>query len=678
MASTKSLATVVQNRFKFAKDQQQTLFEDYARFRQLWRSKIVGTSEEYPWDYALFHPMVFSTVRSFVSRVATGNVGFTLQAWNEKSRPKTEINKSLLEWEIQECEFFLKVARWVFSAVLYGKGFMETGWLYRKERKIVEEEEKDGKTKTKREFLIAPMINRADLSNVRVFDMVVANRNIPDLQKQPWIGQHRWVTLGELEDENEAQGKEVYKNLKKIRKDKMFVTFVDYGQDVAKSQDLTKDELRAGVIHLMRHWDRSMGTEVEIVADHNEFTVKEDENKFYHGEYPYSDLTFFPEDDEFWSTGAIMPIEDLQIALNSVLNQYMTNARQQMNNMWITDDAKIPPWEFISRPNGVIHKNGGELKEVQHKDITNISLNMMAEIKTAIQRTTGISDTMSMGAIQERVRGAAMLQQETDNLNENLRLFMGMLEQVGIKKIAEHFLKNNQQFITSEQTIKITGRHGYSHVSLKPDDVSCEFDPIIIPESTIPKNNVVRAQNLQNTLAMAQKEQKVNINTTPIWRELVSVQGLSDLDEIVPDDTDEAYEENDLLKKGQPVECEPNDNHDRHIAVHQYCLIAEELKGNVAQRFIDHIKQHKLWKLAADPDLLEKLAAPQGAPSTTEMDVAQNLPGQAPDPLLAPGAPGVGQLPNPNPAVGPVSLARQAGQDLAVGGGPVDVRMEGM
>src|SRR4051812_38449559 len=96
-----STAVIVENRFKFAKEQQTALFDDFARYRQLWRSKIDDTTS-YPWDYALFSPMIFSTVRAIIARTSSGNAGVDLQAWNEQERPKTAVNKALLEWEFQE------------------------------------------------------------------------------------------------------------------------------------------------------------------------------------------------------------------------------------------------------------------------------------------------------------------------------------------------------------------------------------------------------------------------------------------------------------------------------------------------------------------------------------------------------------------------------------------------
>lgn len=603
------LATLVWNRFSFAKTQQEELFDDFQRYRTLWRSKI-SSPTDYPWDYALFNPMVYATVRSFVSRIATGNVGVNLQAWTQAERPKTRINKSLLEWEFQEAELFLKVARWVFSTLLYGRSFVGTGWKFEKERVIQEEDEQGN---VGRELLIAPKVNRADLENVRVYDMFIGNRNITDLQKQPWVVRRMYRTIPELEAENRARGNKVYRNLEELKKKDWFVNFVDYGADVQSAEDTLpkKDRWKSGVLEILSMWDKERDQVVEIVAGHEDFTIREEENPFYHGLYPLADLIFFPEDDEFWSPGAVMPIEDLQIALNSTLNQYLTNANQQLNNMWITSDARIPEWEFISRPNGVIHVNGDvdQLKEVTHKDITTQAEAMMGRIETQIQRTTGITDQLSMGSVPRGTRGAAYLQLEQQNLDDNLKLFLTLLEQGGIKQVARQFLALNTQFITTEQTIKITGRHGYSHTDIKPDDVSAAFDPIIIPESSLPKNPLIRVQNLTQIKQMADTDQRVKVNTVPIWKEILDTMGMTDLDEIVPDDMDEALEENELLKKNVPVECQPNDNHDLHIKIHQYEVIAGQLDPETTSRFIEHIKTHKTWKLAADPELLEKMAA---------------------------------------------------------------------
>lgn len=665
------LAHLTEDRFKFAYDQQQDLFTDFERFKNLWRSKILDDGS-YPWDYNLFNPMVYSTVRTFVSRIATGNVGVNLQAWNEQQRPKTRINKSLLEWEFQEVDLFQIVSRWVFSTFLYGKGFTRDGWFFQKERVIEEEDEEGNK---RREMVIAPKINRADLTNVRVFDMFVANRNIVTLQAQPWMVHRYYTTIPNLIKENIARGGDEkdgpYRRLKELKTQNWFIRDVDYGANVKSADEGGEkaDRWRSGVLEILAMWDKDRGQVIETVKGHPDFTLREEDNPFYHGDYPYNDLTFFPEDDEFWSPGGVMPIEDLQIALNSTLNQVLTSGNQQLNNMWVQKEGgrPVPEWELVSRPNGIIH---GDVEPVQHPDIMGAGEMIMGRLETMVQRTTGMTDQLTMGVAPKGTKGAAYLQLEQQNLDDNLKLFLTMLEQVGIKQIARHFLALNKQFITSNQIVKITGRHGYSHMEIKPEDVSAEFDPIIIPESSLPRNPLIRAQNLMQVKEMADNEQQLKINKAPIWKEIIDTLGLTDLDEIVPDDLGEALQENELIQKNVPVECEANDNHDTHIKVHQYVLIAGELDAGAAERMMEHIKTHKRWKLAADPDLLEKMARNE---QPTPANVIEEEPAPAAQPgldqiagMMGAGTPGM--LPpgaQPLPAQAPVDamgMAQQLGQ----------------
>lgn len=635
------IGDILAHRYTWANQQQESLFADFARYRQLWKSKIVDPAS-YPWEYALFNPMVFAIIRSFVARVATGNVGVTLQAWNEQNRPKTLVNKQLLDWEFQEAQLFLRVARAMFSVGLYGKAFLATGWKFEK-GKVIEETDADGQVV--RKLTVSQTVNRADLDNLRVFDVFIANRNLPDLQKQPWIILQRWKTVAELEKVNETRGEEVYKRklLAQIKDKKPFVRFVDYGEDVDHEEH--KEAWKSGLLPILEMHDLE-GRVVEMVRGESDLVLRDEDNPFYHGEYPLVDVTFFPEDDNFWSTGLTMPMEDLQMALNSVGNQYLTSARQQLNHMWITGDLRIPDWEFVNRPDGVIHVQGdiNQIREVQHNDITNQALAMTNELKEQIQRTTGINDFLAFGAGSKNNDTLGGLQLEQNNLDQNLKLFLTMLEHVTITRLARQFLVLNQQYITSEQVIGITGRHGYKNLSIKPEDVSAEFTPIVIPNSTLPKNPIIRLQNLQNLKAMADKEQKVQVNTAPIWQEMVQLSGLTDLDEIVPSDRDEALEENELLKKGVEVECEVSDNHDVHIGVHQYELLAGELEPATTEAILAHIKQHQLWKMSADPNLLDSIQNP-AAPAS---------------PVDPPGP-----LPNPNPAIDEGSLVDQLGQQLA-------------
>ena len=655
-------AALIERRFRFAADQQRTLFDDFARYRSLWESKITDPGG-YPWDYALFSPMVYSTIRSLVARIASGNVGVDLQAWNEGGRPKTRINKALLDWEFNEVDLFMIVSRWVFASALYGKGFVGTGWLHQKEQRI---EEEDDKGDTKRSVTVRPKINRADLTNLRTMDLFIANRNIPELQAQPWVVHRLYRTLGELKRDDKARGGNIYRNLDKLTKRDYFVRVVDYGHDLPDDQNDKKEKnFDSGVLEILRLWDREKGTVVEKIRGHDDLILRDEDNPFYHGEIPIVELPFFPEDDEFWNAGIVGPMEDLQIADNSILNQYLTNANQQLNNMWIQEDGKpVPEWELINRPNGIIH---GKVTPVEHRDITGVALPMLGAIEQRIQRTSGISDQLAVGTPASNVNTATGQQIQQENLDANLKHFMTILEQFGIKRVAKQFLAMNAQYITDEQVIAVTGRHGYSHMTIKPDEVSAEFDPIVIPNSTIPKNPMIRVQNLLNVQALAAKDPKVQINTAPIWKDIIDAMGMTDLDEVVPDDIDEAMQENELLRQGVPVECEPNDNHGKHIQIHQYPLIAGDLDAKTTKRFVDHIKAHKNWKLAADENLLDKLG--MGAkPIPGEISDMAQRPPEPPQTGLPPqGAPMTGMpgLPLPNAATGLDGITAQMGQMLS-------------
>ncbi len=589
----RNIKKIIENRYKFASLEQGDLFDRFAYYRQLWKS-YMSDPAGYPWDYQYFNPLVFSTLRSFVSRTVSGNIGVDLQAWNEQDADKEDTNKKTIEWELQEDDTFLKSAQFVFQAGLYGRGFRETGWLYEKEKIIEEVDENDNVT---RKVQISPMVNRATSTIIRPFDVFIANRNITDLQKQPWIIILRWRTIAGMQKINEERGYEVYKNLKKLKDKNVFVQFIDYGSDVMyyDTSDMPREY---ATIPVLQMWDRDMGTVQEKVRGLDDFLLRDEENPFYHGNYPLLSIPFFPEDDNFWSPGLVQPVADLQTGMNSVLNQYMTNARQQLNNMWITSDDQIPPWEFVSRPNGVIHTKGdiGQLKEVEHKDITQQSLAMMNEIKTEFQRGTSVND-MTMLGLPVKGKGAAAQQMQEDSLDQNLKFFMTIFEQNGTKELIKQFLQLNAQYITDEQKIAISGKQ---YASLDPKDISAAFTPIITPYSTLPKNNMIRLQNLENVVTIISKL-GVKSNLSPLIREIMHVVGITDGDEVLPADFDEALSENEALDKGRYVHAAFTDNHAIHKIIHYKDLMDKEAKldKTAITNRKKHIDEHTLWEVLA-------------------------------------------------------------------------------
>lgn len=659
-------------RYRFAVDEHDKMFQDFARYKQLYKTAI-SDEADYPWEHTLVNPYIFSLVRTALSRMVGSIPSVRLQARNEKSRPNAKVNQSIIDWEFGQPDFFMKIVRMVFSSLMYGKGFVNVSWLYEKEVKIQEEDEegKDvGVTK-----MIKPMENRAFITNIKCTNLMVANRNRPTIQEQPWVFETWYPTLGELRNINTSVGYDRYKNLDKLKNSGKGARQESYGFNVQMKEVSGDSEMK--VLKIIRMWDNQNERVIEMPASDDHLIIRDEENPYWHGMCPIAEVTCFPEDDDFWSMGFVQPEEDLVIALNSILNHYMDSADQELNPMWLQGSSvQIPEWELYSRPNGFVHVIGdvNQVKRLDKSSSSQVVQPMMTELKSTIQRTVGIGDFESTGTPMPGVRGAAAQANAAQQVDQGLQFLILIMEQTGVRQIGEMFKSLNVQYMTEEQEISLGGNNGATYMKIDPEKVSADFDVVPIPNSSKPRNPLIQQQNLQSFLGMSMKEQGVTIDRAPVYQKLLSVMGETDLDQVVPRDMDEAMEENRLIGAGILVDVEYNDNHAQHVTAHQYFLGSEQdLSKKVVEALIKHIQNHELWEEAKDPNFYKKLMEKSSGvpmPQPTNPIKPENAapPSLGPSPAQQAAVPaamppqgGAAQM----PATGELAIQQQLGQQLS-------------
>lgn len=658
--ATKKQADIVENRFYFARNNQINTFNNFARFKQHYKSKITDT-QDYPWQNHLYDPQIFSIIRSSKSRLVGGVPAIQLQATTELSRTKTKQNQQIIDWEFNRPSFLKVYTRMVHSMLLYGKGIVMTGWNYLPELHVQEEDGEGNQIDSERK--VRGEINHAEIKNIRITDWFVSNTNIPETQEQDWVMRRWYTTVATLRSINEAAGYEMYKNLDWIEKNAVTVMREDYGNNTNIYAN-KKDDPASAVIELLECWEKDKGivtTKLRQSTDERAILRMED-NPFDHGKYPFVDATCYPEDDEYFSMGMIEPLEDLQISLNNILNQYHDSADQVLNNMWLVGNIQVQDWELTWRPNGIIHAVGQDLtqlRQIKPMDTTKTAEAMMQFNKGELQSASGVSAMEEVGMPGASVRGASALQMAYNEIDQNLKFIQLNLEQGPIREIGEQFMYLNNQFLTEDQEIAITGTSRNTVIKIKRDDISADFEVITIPDSSKPKNQTTRLQQLSAILAMADKEQTVKIDKNPIYQEYLRTAGLTDLDSIIPNDMDTAIEENRIMiEEKRDVDVNWNDDHMTHIQAINFALLDKSLPKATVSRLLKHRQTHLKWIRAKDPLVIEKLSqAQEGQPIP-----GTNIPSEPQQPQ--------GQEGQPMPPQAPVSpieaQMRSAGQELSM------------
>ena len=614
MTNEKKFANIIFTRFGKLRSAQQEIFDDVEFYHQLYRSAL-DWDESYPWDYALTDPVVFQLMRNYLARLNPEGYKIILESRNSTAVNLRKKNQQFLDWELTEMNKTMTLIKLLFGGMLRGRAYAESGWKYEKAIKILAGEQGN----KEREVIMRDIVNRADIKPIRFQDMFIPNHNIPEIEEQPYIVQRIQKRFGEMLDDNETQGKEIWKKeyLDKIKKSRKFSNKVEYGIDLPSDDDSKEDKfIRSQYISLLKH--TTIDGEVHyIMEDTDEGWVlnKDTESPFWHGHYPYLSWTPFPEDDEFFSMGIVQPVADLAVAITSALNQFLTNSRKASNPMWLAgkEANKTPDWMFVNRPDGVVRINGdvGQIQQIRPVDTGQTMIRARQELITAFERGTSMSSMYASGVsggsspqINRTATGARIIDQ---NVDQGLQLLITLFGAQLITKVGEHFLELNPQFVTEEQEVKITGSHsGEEFLKVKPEEITANFDVKVNPDTVMKVNPVVKQAQLLNLKAIIDEEKDVKIDKVPVWKNIMQTfPEMDNADDIIHDPYDIAQDAiKSIMELGIAPEVPHNIDHKEVIKVVQKHIMNMEHNDEQLALFGDYIDENKEWIEASNPNLL--------------------------------------------------------------------------
>jgi hypothetical protein len=623
--NTKVIAEAIKKRFTTLRDSQQEIFDRVEQFKAMYRCQM-EEDDAYPWEYQLTDPQIFPAVRAHLARMNPAEARVSLIGQN----PNREVNQQLVNWELNEILITQLMYKVMYSGFMTGHGYSKTGWFYKPALQV----------KTDRGSVTMRSIqNRADAVFVRFNDLYIPNRNNPDISTQPYLIEHVNMRFGNMLDEQEQTEYWKADLLKKIREKKMFVTEIDYGEDLPEEDVSDEDVLIRSQFVSMLRMTTLDGEEFWRLEDEvDDLLNSKTENRYWHGHYDYLDFAPFPEDDEFFSMGIPHTIADLETAVSSTLNQLLTNARKAGNNMWVvSDDAKqIPDWMFTDRPNGVVRVKG-DIRQYQRLDQSQTGtaelLNLRKELQTTVERTSGISSLYASGvasspSVNKTARGAEIID---NNIDQNLQLLISLFGAQYLKQMGEHFLELNQQYITEDQTFEITGKRGqYEYVQVSPDQISADFKVQASPERLLRSSPAVKLASLQNTISMLEGSKSITTNMKPMYEDLITeTPGLenTDLDYVLIDPESKANEVIKAITEGyEPPESKWNDDHKAMMAIIQKDLIDHpEYSQEQLAMFADYLSELKSWTEAKNGNLVVQPPPEPNLMPTDPQALAQSM-----------------------------------------------------
>lgn len=651
MDMDKRYAEIIRQRYNKSRDLTTEVFDRVELNRNLYKG-ILLVDETYEWDYSLVDQQVFPLIRNYIARSNPSMTKIRLEARNPKDFERRKINQDFINWEIGELPLTTLLTRAFYSNYLAGKAYFKTGWKY------------DPRIVVKRgeyQYEMRPLINRADLKFVRFNNILIPDRNIPDLQEQPYMFELMQLTPGDMIKDNESYGYEYWDEdfIKKLRESGVTSRDFDYeAESVRDSETIVKEKnspeemaFRAAKFPVACMHTKDGEVFYMALADGDDKIInKNRENEFWHGKYPYLDMTAFPEDDEFYSMSVVDAVGDTQIASTEVLNQMLTNIRSINNNMWISGApaATTPDYMFKQRPSGIIRVAGdpGQIVPIRPQDGTASMLRLKQDLQANFERTGGISSLYSSGApsrsVNQTARGAQIIDQ---NIETNVQMIMDLFGEQVLKALGDHFQALNAQFVTEEQAFMVTGKKGVSElITLRPEDVCANFNIYTYPEAMVKQTPASRQASLQNFLGVLNREVAplgVQVDAIPVVEALVdSYPEMENIEDIVVSIDEKGGRDIAMLERGQMPEIKVRDP---HLELVQLATLHFEDNGanynpEVAQLFQMYVEKHMRFMQSeqeinqlttpAQPQVASPDALAQDLGTSTEGENAGEIPDQ--------------------------------------------------
>lgn len=609
MAEKSKIATIIKSRWNTINSDTSDVFDRNATYTDMYES-ILNFDENYPWDYQMVDPAIFQLLRTMMSRLNPDNARVNLLARNSEVSEFRERNQQVINWELSEMQKTLVFYRSLLRGLIGGRSYLGTGWLFEPAVKIQSD------IHGKNEFSMRGITNRATARNIRFEDIVVGNRNIPDIDEQPFIIEHMTMRFGDMLDDNKAtdeKPEEIWlpEMLEEIKKKKMFISELEGGyklpSDAIYGASNEEEFYRNQYVGLLKMSTKDGGVFYTFDQKGDDKILnKSTENPYWHGHYPYLSFTPFPSDYTFYPQGIVQPLEDLVISLSSALNQYMTNARKAGNPMWIAGQsaAATPDWAFVNRPDGIVRVAGdaNQVRQAPISDTSKLMIGLRQELSTLFEKSSSISSLYSSGVsgsssqINKTATGAKVIDA---NIDLNMQMLISLFGAQILAGIGNHFLELNAQYITEEQEIRITGEKGAGFIKVKPSEISANFDVIANPDQITKTSPVVRQAALLNLKSQMDSEKKLQLDSKPIWKAIfASYPEIEEISEdIIIDPEVQAQEAITAIEKGIEPTTNWNQNHKAIKKIIQFHMISneEQLSDDQILMFTAYVDELTKW-----------------------------------------------------------------------------------
>lgn len=249
-----------------------------------------------------------------------------------------------------------------------------------------------------------------------------------------------------------------------------------------------------GVVELLEYID----AEKVVTVANRQVVIRAIPKPYWHAEIPCIVAVRQPMTKYPWGRGIVEPIEKTHAHLNALRNARLDNVNLVLNRMWKVLKGSVDKHQLDSEPNKVIEVlSMDDIEPIVTQDVTSSSYQEEIALRNDIEISASLPG-IARGEAPPSVRSAAHAMTLLEAATERLQMDVDSFAERGLIPLGKHFLFLNQQFLTSDQVVRILGQHGMSWTRVRVDDLHREYDFAIDSQA----RSIPKAIEAQQKLAM--------------------------------------------------------------------------------------------------------------------------------------------------------------------------------
>lgn len=510
---------IVKSRYDLSSNYRFTNYDSsWDAYHKQYRS-VISDEKNMPYMAQLFIPYSFTAVETVIPRIAEAVfssdpiVAVKPVAPDDISNAK--INEVLLNWQLRKMNLFETLIILSKMCLVYGTCVAKVDWKKDIRHKFRVNPLMDvygypvyneqGKVQTQKEEYDVVMYDDPYIYPIDLYRFYI-QPGATSIEDAEYCIAVTETTIGELK-QLETAG--IYKNISKLEEVKGTLKF-DKGKNRYTNVNLTDPNTTVDnyseKVTLYEYWENNR---VIVVAE-DKVVIRNEENPYWHCRKPFVAAKICPVENEFYGIGLMEMVKSLQAELNDVRNQRLDNVKLALNKMYVVArDADVDIKKLISEPGGIISSNYVDgVKWIEASDITASAYSEAKIITDDIQNVHGIYDYSKGATPNQRETATGILSlQEAANVRFKL-MIMVMLKNL-LNPSVEIMNDLNQQFITSEKVLMLTGQEFVRIENI--DEIAGRYDYEPIGASLEGLSKYARTQQIINARQVLASNPNLNL-----------------------------------------------------------------------------------------------------------------------------------------------------------------------